>query len=92
MNTFRFNRIVAILLISAGAIGAADRKIVIVNADRYPWAVNSYFIAVSRGGLYDTPSLVKALDSRKLAGAGLDVTGPEPLPGQSPGSLNAASE
>jgi phosphoglycerate dehydrogenase-like enzyme len=41
---------------------------------------NSYFIAVSRGGIYDTDALVKALDSRKLAGAGLDVTDPEPLP------------
>jgi phosphoglycerate dehydrogenase-like enzyme len=41
---------------------------------------NSYFIAVSRGGLYDTDALVKALDSKKLAGAGLDVTDPEPLP------------
>jgi phosphoglycerate dehydrogenase-like enzyme len=41
---------------------------------------DSFFIAVSRGGLYDTPALVKALDSRKLAGAGLDVTDPEPLP------------
>lgn len=40
----------------------------------------SYFIAVSRGGLYDTPALVKALDSKKLAGVGLDVTDPEPLP------------
>lgn len=40
----------------------------------------SYFIAVSRGGLYDTSALVKALDNRKLAGAGLDVTNPEPLP------------
>jgi phosphoglycerate dehydrogenase-like enzyme len=40
----------------------------------------SYFIAVSRGGLYDTAALVKALDSKKLAGAGLDVTDPEPLP------------
>jgi phosphoglycerate dehydrogenase-like enzyme len=40
----------------------------------------SYFVAVSRGGLYDTPSLVKALDSNHLAGAGLDVTDPEPLP------------
>ncbi len=40
----------------------------------------AYFIAVSRGKLYDTPALVKALDSRKLAGAGLDVTDPEPLP------------
>src|SRR5262249_4450668 len=41
---------------------------------------SSFFIAVSRGGLYDTPALVKALDSNKLAGAGLDVTHPEPLP------------
>jgi len=41
---------------------------------------NSYFIAVSRGGLYDTDALVKALDSKKLAGAGVDVTDPEPLP------------
>ncbi|MCC6585893.1 MAG: D-2-hydroxyacid dehydrogenase [Bryobacterales bacterium] len=40
----------------------------------------SYFIAVSRGGLYDMPGLVKALDSKRLAGAGVDVTDPEPLP------------
>jgi phosphoglycerate dehydrogenase-like enzyme len=41
---------------------------------------DAYFIAVSRGKLYDTPALVKALDSQRLAGAGLDVTDPEPLP------------
>jgi D-2-hydroxyacid dehydrogenase (NADP+) len=41
---------------------------------------NSYFIAVSRGGVYDLPSLIKALDEKKLAGAGVDVTDPEPLP------------
>jgi phosphoglycerate dehydrogenase-like enzyme len=41
---------------------------------------DSFFIAVSRGGLYDTAALVKALDSKRLAGAGLDVTDPEPLP------------
>jgi phosphoglycerate dehydrogenase-like enzyme len=41
---------------------------------------NSYFVAVSRGRLYDTDALVKALDSKKLAGAALDVTDPEPLP------------
>lgn len=41
---------------------------------------DSYFIAVSRGRLYQTPALVKALDSGRLAGAGLDVTDPEPLP------------
>jgi len=41
---------------------------------------NSYFIAVSRGGIYEMPGLVKALDSHVLAGAGVDVTDPEPLP------------
>ena len=41
---------------------------------------NSYFVAVSRGGIYDMNALVKALDSQRLAGAGVDVTDPEPLP------------
>jgi len=41
---------------------------------------NSYFVAVSRGGIYDMNALVKALDSKRLAGAGVDVTDPEPLP------------
>lgn len=45
---------------------------------------NGYFIAVSRGGLYDIDALVKALDSRHLAGAGVDVTDPEPLPATHP--------
>jgi len=40
----------------------------------------SYFIAMSRGKIYDQQALIKALDSKKLAGAGLDVTNPEPLP------------
>ena len=37
-------------------------------------------INVSRGGVVDTDALVRALESKKLAGAGLDVTDPEPLP------------
>jgi phosphoglycerate dehydrogenase-like enzyme len=41
---------------------------------------NSYFIAVSRGGVYEMGGLVKALDERRIAGAGVDVTDPEPLP------------
>lgn len=40
----------------------------------------AFFIAVSRGKLYRLDALVKALDSRRLAGAGVDVTDPEPLP------------
>ena len=41
---------------------------------------HSYFIAVSRGGIYAMDGLVKALDSKRLDGAGADVTDPEPLP------------
>jgi phosphoglycerate dehydrogenase-like enzyme len=41
---------------------------------------NSYFVAVSRGGIYDMGGLVKAMDEKRLAGAGVDVTDPEPLP------------
>jgi D-2-hydroxyacid dehydrogenase (NADP+) len=40
----------------------------------------SYFIAVSRGKTYSMDGLVKALDEGRLAGAGVDVTDPEPLP------------
>ncbi len=41
---------------------------------------DSYFIAVSRGKIYDMNALVQTLDSKRLAGAGVDVTDPEPLP------------
>ena len=40
----------------------------------------AYFINVSRGKVVQTNELVSALKSGKLAGAGLDVTDPEPLP------------
>jgi phosphoglycerate dehydrogenase-like enzyme len=40
----------------------------------------SYFIAVSRGKVYDHMALAKALESKRLAGAGLDATDSEPLP------------
>ena len=38
------------------------------------------FIAVSRGKIYDAMALVDALKSGQVAGAGVDVTDPEPLP------------
>ena len=40
----------------------------------------SYVINVTRGPVIDPEALVDALNSGKLAGAGLDVTEPEPLP------------
>ncbi|MDP9365977.1 MAG: D-2-hydroxyacid dehydrogenase [Chloroflexota bacterium] len=39
---------------------------------------------VGRGGTVETAALVAALESGRLAGAGLDVTDPEPLPADSP--------
>jgi phosphoglycerate dehydrogenase-like enzyme len=44
----------------------------------------AYFIAVSRGTIYSTDALVEALANHQLAGAGLDVTNPEPLPANHP--------
>ncbi len=44
----------------------------------------AYFINVSRGKVVDTGALVKALQDGKLAGAGLDVVDPEPLPAENP--------
>jgi len=43
-----------------------------------------YFIAVSRGPVYDLAALQTALQEGRLAGAGLDVTDPEPLPSNHP--------
>ena len=45
---------------------------------------STYFINVSRGRVVNTAALVKALQDGRLAGAGLDVVDPEPLPKDSP--------
>jgi phosphoglycerate dehydrogenase-like enzyme len=44
----------------------------------------AYFINVARGGSVVTNALVDALNKGQLAGAGLDVTDPEPLPPSHP--------
>ncbi len=44
----------------------------------------AYFINVGRGGSVVTDDLVAALNSGTIAGAGLDVTEPEPLPKDHP--------
>jgi phosphoglycerate dehydrogenase-like enzyme len=45
---------------------------------------SSYYISVGRGATTDTNALMKALNDGKLAGAGLDVIDPEPLPADHP--------
>jgi len=57
-------------MIDAAAIAALKPGSVLVN--------------VARGGIVDTVALMAALNSGHLAGAGLDVTDPEPLPPDHP--------
>ena len=45
---------------------------------------SSYLYNIGRGGVILTQDLVDALEAGRLAGAGLDVTDPEPLPESSP--------
>ena len=42
------------------------------------------FINIARGGSVVTSDLVDALNNKKIAGAALDVTDPEPLPAGHP--------
>jgi phosphoglycerate dehydrogenase-like enzyme len=44
----------------------------------------AFFVNVGRGGTVDTEALVFALVKGEIAGAGLDVTDPEPLPSGHP--------
>ncbi len=54
-----------------GIIGAAELEAM----DERAWLIN-----VARGGHVDTDALVAALRAGSIAGAGVDVTEPEPLP------------
>ncbi|KAF2805962.1 uncharacterized protein BDZ99DRAFT_449652 [Mytilinidion resinicola] len=44
----------------------------------------SYIANISRGDIIDQPALIDALKSKKLRGAAVDVTSPEPLPEDHP--------
>ena len=45
---------------------------------------SAYFVCISRGGIADDAALLDALRSGRIAGAGIDAHGAEPLPADSP--------
>ena len=45
---------------------------------------NAILINTSRGEIIDQNALIKILEKKQIAGAGLDVTTPEPLPTENP--------
>jgi glyoxylate reductase len=57
-------------LIDDAALARMKRSAILVNT--------------SRGGIVDQDALARALHERRIAGAGLDVTDPEPLPADDP--------
>lgn len=59
--------------------GGLVRRSVLARMKPDAWLIN-----VARGGLVDTDALVEALAGRRIGGAALDVTDPEPLPEDHP--------
>jgi phosphoglycerate dehydrogenase-like enzyme len=56
----------------------------IIGREEFKLMKNSAFIVnIGRGSLIDQEALIKALEGGWIAGAGLDVTDPEPLPQES---------
>jgi len=71
-----------VVFIAAPHTSATHQMIGTAQFARMKWG--ALFIAVSRGKIYDNLALVAALSSGRVAGAGLDVTDPEPLPAEHP--------
>ena len=67
-----------VVFIAAPHTPATDKMIGVAQFAKMKPGV--FFIAVSRGKIYDNAALVEALKSGHVAGAGLDVTEIEPLP------------
>ena len=57
-----------------------DTRHLIGRAELESMRTDAILVNIARGGLIDTEALVQALAQEGIAGAGIDVTDPEPLP------------
>jgi D-3-phosphoglycerate dehydrogenase / 2-oxoglutarate reductase len=71
-----------VITLHAPATGATHH--VVNDATLHQMKPGSYLVNCARGSLVDHVALLAALDDGRLAGAGLDVTEPEPLPRDHP--------
>lgn len=62
----------------------AETRGLVGEAELRAMKPSAYIYNVGRGGSIDANALLRALDAGWIAGAGLDVTDPEPLPDDSP--------
>jgi phosphoglycerate dehydrogenase-like enzyme/glyoxylase-like metal-dependent hydrolase (beta-lactamase superfamily II) len=62
----------------------AETRGLIGTAQLQAMKKTAYLINIARGGIVKTDALVAALKGKQIAGAGLDVTDPEPLPDDHP--------
>jgi phosphoglycerate dehydrogenase-like enzyme len=60
-----------------------ETKHIIGEAELKAMKPTAYIMNIGRGPLIDQDALIKALNEKYIAGAGLDVTVPEPLPKES---------
>ena len=60
-----------------------ETRHIIGEAELKAMKPTSYIINIGRGSLIDQEALIRALDKKQIAGAGLDVVTPEPLPKES---------
>jgi phosphoglycerate dehydrogenase-like enzyme len=81
LPTARLNEAIELadVVILAAAL-TADTRGLIDKARLDAMKASAILVNVGRGGLVDTDALVTALSSGSIAGAGVDVTEPEPLP------------
>jgi phosphoglycerate dehydrogenase-like enzyme len=63
-----------------GAPATAETRALIGERELTLMQPHAWLVNIARGSLIDTDALVKALAAGTLAGVGLDVTDPEPLP------------